>query len=173
MVDSPRRSAERHGSIPYPERADVAADDRPVDCADVDISTAQPTEEVRDPDPIRPLRIRRTSPLREPHHELARQLSSGRPVNREGRWPTDGHSYREALNRTTHQSRPSTALNRTLRSRQNTRQAEDQVAPLPPPAEPAPLELPIHDVAGDELAPIISQLDALAHELGCPVEENR
>jgi len=49
--------------------------------------------------------------------------------------------------------------------------AQDQVAPLPPPAEPAPLELPIHDVAGDELAPIIPKLDALAHELGCPVEE--
>lgn len=45
------------------------------------------------------------------------------------------------------------------------------MAPLPPPAEPAPLELPIHDVAGDELAPIIPKLDALAHELGCPVEE--
>jgi hypothetical protein len=49
--------------------------------------------------------------------------------------------------------------------------AQDQVAPLPPPAEPAPLELPIHDVAGDELAPIIPKLDALALELGCPVEE--
>jgi hypothetical protein len=49
--------------------------------------------------------------------------------------------------------------------------AQDQVAPLPPPAEPAALELPIHDVAGDELAPIIPKLDALAHELGCPVEE--
>jgi len=49
--------------------------------------------------------------------------------------------------------------------------AQDQVAPLPPPAEPAPLELPIHDVNGDELAPIIPKLDALAHELGCPVEE--
>jgi antirestriction protein ArdC len=49
--------------------------------------------------------------------------------------------------------------------------AQDQVAPLPPPAEPAPLELPIHDVAGDELAPIIPKLDALAQELGCPVEE--
>src|SRR5436305_5871876 len=49
--------------------------------------------------------------------------------------------------------------------------AQDQVAPLPPPAEPAPLEFPIHDVAGDELAPIIPRLDALAHELGCPVEE--
>jgi hypothetical protein len=49
--------------------------------------------------------------------------------------------------------------------------AQDQLAPLPPPAEPAPLELPIHDVDGDELAPIIPKLDALAHELGCPVEE--
>ena len=45
------------------------------------------------------------------------------------------------------------------------------MAPLPPPAEPAPLECPIHDVAGDELAPIIPKLDALAHELGCPVDE--
>ena len=51
--------------------------------------------------------------------------------------------------------------------------AQDQVAPLPPPAEPAPLELPIHDVAGDELAPIIPKLDALAHELGSSVEEEQ
>jgi antirestriction protein ArdC len=49
--------------------------------------------------------------------------------------------------------------------------AQDQVAPLPPPAEPAPLDLPIHDVTGDELAPIIPKLDALARELGCLVEE--
>jgi N-terminal domain of anti-restriction factor ArdC len=33
--------------------------------------------------------------------------------------------------------------------------ADDQVAPLPPPAVPAPLEPPIRDVDGDELAPVI------------------
>ena len=42
-----------------------------------------------------------------------------------------------------------------------------------PPAEAAPLEFPIHDVAGDELAPIIPKLDALAQELGSLVEEER
>jgi antirestriction protein ArdC len=49
--------------------------------------------------------------------------------------------------------------------------AQDQVAPLPPPADPAPLEPPIHDLGGDELAPAIPKLDALATEIGCRIEE--
>ena len=49
--------------------------------------------------------------------------------------------------------------------------AQDQVAPLPPPSVPAPLEPPIHELEGDELAPAIPKLDALAAELGCSVEE--
>jgi antirestriction protein ArdC len=49
--------------------------------------------------------------------------------------------------------------------------AQDQVAPLPPPAEPAAIEAPIHDLNGDELAPAIPKLDALASEIGCHVEE--
>ena len=47
------------------------------------------------------------------------------------------------------------------------------MSPLPPPAEPAPIEPPIHDVEGEELAPIIPKLDALAAELGCRVVEER
>lgn len=49
--------------------------------------------------------------------------------------------------------------------------AQDQVAPLPPPAVPAPLELTIHDVDGDELAAAIPKLDQLATEIGCTVTE--
>jgi antirestriction protein ArdC len=49
--------------------------------------------------------------------------------------------------------------------------AQDQVAPLPPPAEPAPLDPPIHDVTGDKLADAIPKLDALATEIGCTVHE--
>jgi antirestriction protein ArdC len=47
--------------------------------------------------------------------------------------------------------------------------ADDQVAPLPPPAVPAPLDPPIRDVEGDELAPVIPSLVALAEEIGCTV----
>jgi antirestriction protein ArdC len=47
--------------------------------------------------------------------------------------------------------------------------ASDQVAPLPPPAVPAPLDPPIQDVDGDELGPVIPSLIALAEEIGCAV----
>jgi antirestriction protein ArdC len=47
--------------------------------------------------------------------------------------------------------------------------ADDQVAPLPPPAVPAPLDPPIRDVDGDELAPVIPSLVGLAKEIGCTV----
>jgi antirestriction protein ArdC len=47
--------------------------------------------------------------------------------------------------------------------------ADDQVAPLPPPAVPAPLDPPIRDVDGDELAPVIPTLVGLADEIGCTV----
>jgi antirestriction protein ArdC len=43
------------------------------------------------------------------------------------------------------------------------------VAPLPPPAVPAPLDPPIRDVDGDELAPVIPSLVDLAEEIGCTV----
>lgn len=49
--------------------------------------------------------------------------------------------------------------------------AQDQVQPLPPPAEPAPLEPPHHQLDGEELAPIIPKLDELAAEIGCTVTE--
>jgi hypothetical protein len=49
--------------------------------------------------------------------------------------------------------------------------AQDQVAPLPAPAEPVPLEPPIHPVEGDELAGVLPRLYALATELGCTVVE--
>jgi antirestriction protein ArdC len=49
--------------------------------------------------------------------------------------------------------------------------AQDQVSPLPPPAEPTPLEPPIHDLEGEDLADVIPSLDALALEIGCAIEE--
>jgi antirestriction protein ArdC len=47
--------------------------------------------------------------------------------------------------------------------------ADDQVTPLPPPAVPAPLDPPIRNVDGDELAPVIPSLVELAEEIGCTV----
>jgi antirestriction protein ArdC len=47
--------------------------------------------------------------------------------------------------------------------------AADQVAPLPPPAVPAPLDPPIRDVDGDELAPVVPSLVELAEQIGCTV----
>jgi antirestriction protein ArdC len=49
--------------------------------------------------------------------------------------------------------------------------AQDQVSPLPPPAQPTPLEPPIHDLEGDDLADVIPKLDGLAREIGCTVQE--
>jgi len=45
-----------------------------------------------------------------------------------------------------------------------------QVAPLPPPATPTPLDPPVHEITGDDLAPTIPSLFALARELGSIVE---
>jgi len=47
--------------------------------------------------------------------------------------------------------------------------AQDQVDPLPPPAVPAPLDPPIRDVDGDELAPVIPSLVELAGQVGSMV----
>lgn len=44
-----------------------------------------------------------------------------------------------------------------------------QVAPLPPPAAPVPLDPPIHDIQGEHLAHVLPRLIALAHEHGCTV----
>jgi antirestriction protein ArdC len=43
------------------------------------------------------------------------------------------------------------------------------VAPLPPPAVSAPLDPPIRDVDGEDLAPVIPSLVELAEEIGCTV----
>ena len=51
--------------------------------------------------------------------------------------------------------------------------AQDQVDPLPPPAEPAPLDPPIRDVEGDELAPVIPRLTTLGSEIGSTVAFSR
>jgi antirestriction protein ArdC len=45
----------------------------------------------------------------------------------------------------------------------------NQVEPLPPPANPAPLDPPIRDLDGDELADTLPRLDALAKQLGLAV----
>jgi hypothetical protein len=42
-----------------------------------------------------------------------------------------------------------------------------QVEPLPPPAEPVPLDPPITEPGGDSLAWALPQLEALVNELGC------
>jgi N-terminal domain of anti-restriction factor ArdC len=44
-----------------------------------------------------------------------------------------------------------------------------QVTELPPPARPMPLDPPIHEVSGDELAWALEPLTGLARELGCSV----
>jgi antirestriction protein ArdC len=44
-----------------------------------------------------------------------------------------------------------------------------QVSELPPPAEPLPLDPPIHEIDGDDLAPLFDPLTQLAGELGCTV----
>jgi hypothetical protein len=44
-----------------------------------------------------------------------------------------------------------------------------QVSELPPPAEPMPLDPPIHEVSGDELSWALEPLTELAGELGCSV----
>lgn len=47
--------------------------------------------------------------------------------------------------------------------------AQDQVEPLPPPAVPQPLELPIAAVEGDELAPMFAPLVELGRVIGSSV----
>ena len=47
--------------------------------------------------------------------------------------------------------------------------AQDQVAELPPPARPAPLQAPIAEIRGDSHADLITELVALADELGYTV----
>jgi antirestriction protein ArdC len=48
--------------------------------------------------------------------------------------------------------------------------ARDQVDPLPPPAEPAPLTAPIREVTGDSHKQLIKRLVKLASEVGYDVE---
>jgi hypothetical protein len=45
-----------------------------------------------------------------------------------------------------------------------------QVGPLPPPATPVPLDPPLREITGDDLAPAIPELLALAAEIGSLVE---
>ena len=47
--------------------------------------------------------------------------------------------------------------------------AQDQVAELPPPAVPAPLSCPIRELEGEDLAPAMPMLVALAREIGSVV----
>ncbi len=47
--------------------------------------------------------------------------------------------------------------------------AQDQVNELPPPAAPAPVECPIRELRGDDLAPLLPGLINLASELGSTV----
>jgi hypothetical protein len=44
-----------------------------------------------------------------------------------------------------------------------------QVTELPPPAQPMPLDPPVHEIAGDELSWALEALAELAGELGCSV----
>ncbi len=47
--------------------------------------------------------------------------------------------------------------------------AQDQVAELPSPAVPAPLSCPIRELQGEDLAPVLPALVALANEIGSAV----
>jgi len=47
--------------------------------------------------------------------------------------------------------------------------AQDQIAPLPEPAVQVPISVPIVEVTGDDLAPMISPLVAFAHSIGSSV----
>jgi N-terminal domain of anti-restriction factor ArdC/IrrE N-terminal-like domain len=46
----------------------------------------------------------------------------------------------------------------------------EQVGPLPPPAKPLPLDPPLHEVSGDDLAAVLPRLIALGREIGSTVE---
>jgi N-terminal domain of anti-restriction factor ArdC/IrrE N-terminal-like domain len=46
----------------------------------------------------------------------------------------------------------------------------EQVAPLPPPTIPAPLDPPVHEITGDDLAYVLPGLSALGLEIGSVVE---
>src|SRR5271154_7057265 len=46
----------------------------------------------------------------------------------------------------------------------------EQVQELPPPATPAPLDPPLREVIGDDLAPVLPHLIALGREIGSIVE---
>lgn len=48
--------------------------------------------------------------------------------------------------------------------------AQDQVEELPPPSQPAPIECPIRELAGDDLAPAVPPLLDLAGEIGSSVQ---
>jgi antirestriction protein ArdC len=48
--------------------------------------------------------------------------------------------------------------------------AQDQVEALPPPAEPVPLEPPVVDVEGEDIAGLFEPLSTLAQEIGFSVE---
>jgi IrrE N-terminal-like domain len=50
-----------------------------------------------------------------------------------------------------------------------TRQAQDQVAPLPPPADPAPLDAPVAYITGTSHEDLIAPLTDLAREIGYTV----
>jgi antirestriction protein ArdC len=47
--------------------------------------------------------------------------------------------------------------------------ADDQVAELPPPAEPAPIHCPIRELEGEDLAPVLPALVALGNNIGSEV----
>ena len=46
----------------------------------------------------------------------------------------------------------------------------EQVGPLPPPAKPAPLDPPVREVTGEDLAPVLPRLIELGREIGSAVE---
>ena len=46
----------------------------------------------------------------------------------------------------------------------------EQVGPLPPPATPAPLDPPLREVTGEDLAPVLPRLIELGREIGSQVE---
>jgi hypothetical protein len=176
VIHRPRLAPEREAILaPVPERDDVLADHPPIDIDQPDPVPIDPAQEMRQPQRVRPLRIRPAAAARQRRQELARLGQPQHPgpvtTNREPDRPAAPRS-RPTTNA------PATPTNLSLAADAQatypvgriTRQAQDQVDPLPPPAEPAPLTAPIREVAGDSHEQLIDRLIELASDVGYQVE---
>jgi hypothetical protein len=100
VIHRPRLAPEREAILaPVSERDDVLADDPPIDIDQPDPVPINPAQEMRQPQPVRPLRIRPTAAARQPPQELARLASPKlRPGHHEPR-PEPARHTQVDLNR--------------------------------------------------------------------------